>query len=61
MFGCLETGDALDLVPSIGWSSAQILLKELGFIDTLESSVQCASSISLGLILFLLLNNPSWF
>lgn len=60
-FWWLERGDALDLISSIDLSSAQLLPKEFGFISALESSVQCAPSISLALILFLLLNSPSWF
>lgn len=57
----LERGNALGLISSKDGSFAQLLPKELGFISTLESSVRCAPSISLGLILFLLLNSPSWF
>ena len=60
-FWWLERGNALDVISCTDWSSAQLLLKELGFISALESSVQCTPSISLGLILFLLLNSPSWF
>lgn len=48
------------LIPSKDWSFAQLPSEELGFISTLESSVQHSPSISLGLVLFLLLNSPSW-
>lgn len=49
-----------DLIPSKDWSFAQLLPEELGFVSTLEASAQHSPSISLGLVLLLLLNRPSW-
>lgn len=50
-FGCLENQDALNLVPSIDWSSAQLVLKELGF-DSVHWSHQSSALHPFPLLLF---------